>query len=234
MELLPSFVIKKKKSISLSCNVLIWPYSSFSGYGRQKKVNTFLQCYFSHSLWYMDPCQECNQQEVEETAALASSCSFAVSANSLHGSSSSNGFPVVILCVSWKICWRTRMSEVFSCSWSTDLLYALLLSSMSSNYNKVDVSYSFTKFKMDKFKHSLKVWKWKKKHKYTNISMEVGDIKDTPPFSFLTRQVSSLCPCPPFLTNSFNFHSWFMTGNTSTHPTSVQWMVSNLSIFSKA
>lgn len=126
------------------------------------------------------------------------------------------------------------MSEVFYCSWSTDSLYALLLSNMISNYNKVDISYSFTKFKTDKSKHLLKVWKLKKKHKYTNISMEVGDIKDTSPFPFLTRQVSSICPCPPFLTNYFNFHSWFMTGNTTTHPTSVQRMVSNLSLFSKA
>lgn len=107
----------------------------------KKSEYIFTVLLFNHSLWYKDPCQECNQQEVEETAALASSFPFAVSANSLHGSSSSNGFPVVILCVSWKICWRTRMSEVFYCSWSTDSLYAFLLSSMNSNYNKVDISY---------------------------------------------------------------------------------------------
>lgn len=63
------------------------------------------------------------------------------------------------------------MSEVFYCSWSTDSLYALLLSSMNSNYNKVDISYSFIKFKTDKFKHSLKVWKLTKTHKYTSIQV---------------------------------------------------------------
>lgn len=186
----------------------------------------------------MDPCQECNQQEVEYSAALASSCSFAASANSLHGSSSSNGFPVVSwwipLCVMKNMLDDKDIWSVLLLLQIADSLYALLLSSMNSNYNKVNISYSFIKFKTDKFKHSLKVWKLTKTQKYTSISVEMGCIKDTSPFPFLTRQLSSLCPHPPFLTNYFNFHSWFMTGNTSTHSIPVQRTVPNLSAFSKA
>lgn len=42
---------KKTKSVSLSCNVLIQPSSSVSGWERQKKMNTLLQRYFLHNLW---------------------------------------------------------------------------------------------------------------------------------------------------------------------------------------
>lgn len=59
----------KKRNKFLSVIMYWYNLTAVSQLTGDKKVNTVLQCYFSHSLWYMDPCQECNQQEVEETAA---------------------------------------------------------------------------------------------------------------------------------------------------------------------
>lgn len=102
-------------------SVIMYWYSlpSVSQVERDKKTPsecTFTVLLFPPSLVFtcipehIDPCQECNQQPAEETPAVsASSCS----ANSLHGSNSSNGSPVVNLRVSWKIRWSTKTYEVY-------------------------------------------------------------------------------------------------------------------------
>lgn len=214
----------------------------------RKKVNTLLQSYFPHSLWcssvYLNTLVHArtvtNRQQKKSSAASASSCS----ANSLHGSSSSNGSPVVNLQVSWKICWRTRTFEVFYAPGvQIHFMFCCYPASIQITIKRID-SYSVTKFKTDimqtfikdtgveiKEKPQLTYLHWHRFHqRYFSL----------PPSSHLFlscqdgRQVSSLCPCPPFQTKHLSFRNWFMTGNTSTHSSSMQCTISNFSLFSKA
>lgn len=159
---------KEKESISLSCKVLIQPYSCFSGYDGQKKWIHFYSVIFPtvFDTW-IHVRNVTNRRKKKLLPWLVLVLLQWVPTHCMAQVAQMDSLLLFFVCHE-KYAGR---QGCLKCSIAPGLQMQLILCCYPAWVQiNVDISHSFIEFKTDKFKHSLKMWKLTKTHKYTSIS----------------------------------------------------------------